>query len=186
LRFLVGCDLGGFGVLRFDLPLLTEEFRRVGLEFSTSAVHTVDAQRIYHLREPRTLSAALRFYCADDHVGAHGAKADVLATMRVLEGEMARYPDLPVDVEGLGQYCNPRDAEALDPDGRLKWRGTEVVLAFGQKSGLPLRELVARDATYLRWILNKDFSPEVKAIVRDALDGKFPQRSASVPEVEAS
>ena len=178
-RFLAGCDFAGFGVLKFDLPLLSEEFRRANLTFATADAKIVDVQRIYHLREPRTLTAALRFYRDKDHTGAHGAEADVLATLEVLEGQFERYPDLPHDVDALDQLCQPKREENLDSGGRLKWRDGEVTIGFGQKSGSTLRELAAKDPSYLKWILNKDFPPEVKQIVRDALEGKFPKLPAA-------
>jgi len=176
LRFMAGCDLAGFGVLRFDVPLLRLEFRRAGIDFDVSGVRVVDAQRIFHLREPRNLTAAVRFYCGQSHDLAHTAMGDTLATWRVLQSQCARYTDLPRTVEGLDQFCNPRDPDSVDEEGKLKWRDNEVIIAFGQKSGLTLRELAAKDSGYLRWIVNKDFSAEVKAIARDALEGKFPTR----------
>ncbi len=61
--FLEGCDLAGFNSNRFDIPMLVEEFLRVGVEFDIKNRRTVDAQRIYHMMEPRNLSAAYKFYC---------------------------------------------------------------------------------------------------------------------------
>lgn len=182
LRFLGGSDLAGFGLIKFDVPMLAEEFRRVNLAWNATDAKIVDVQRIYHMREPRTLSAALRFYCSREHVGAHGAEADVLATLDVLEGQLERYPDLARDVEALGQLCEPGQGDdKIDPLGRLKWQDGEVAVAFGQKSGMTLRDLVAKEPSYLRWMLNKDFSPEVKQHVRNALDGKFTRRGSPAP-----
>lgn len=179
LSFLRDCDLAGFGIIRFDVPLLRREFSRAGIDFPPPNTRLVDAQRVFHFKEPRDLSAALRFYCNDDHANAHSADADVAATWRVLLGQLERYSDLPKSVEELDLFCNPRDPSALDPDGKIRWRGNEAVIAFGQKSGISLRQLVQDEPNYLKWILNKDFSPEVKAIVRDAMDGRFPQRRAA-------
>ena len=36
LKFFEGADLAGFSVLKFDIPMLVEEFLRVGLEFDYS------------------------------------------------------------------------------------------------------------------------------------------------------
>lgn len=177
--FLEGADFGGFNILRFDLPLLLREFADAGMPFDASAVKIVDAQRVYHMREPRDLSAALRFYCGEAHPDAHSAAADAAVTWQIIEGQCARYEDLPRTVAELDALCNPKDPEALDPDGKLRWRDDEVVLSFGQKSGTSLRELVANESSYLRWMLKKDFSDEAKTIVRNALDGRFPQRRKS-------
>jgi DNA polymerase-3 subunit epsilon len=176
-RFLGGCDLAGFGIIRFDVPLLAEEFRRVNVEFPPPEAKQVDVQRIYHQREPRTLSAALKFYRGRDHVGAHGAEADVLATIDVLEGQFGMYADLARDVDGLAAVGQPPKDDVIDAGGRLRWNGDEVVVNFGQKNGTSLRELAANEANYLRWMLNKDFPADVKKIVKDALEGRFPQRT---------
>lgn len=175
-EFLNGCDLAGFGIVRFDVPLLTTEFRRVGVELDRARTRLVDAQIIYHLREPRNLTAALAFYCGRDLANAHSAEADALAAWDVLQGQLAKYPDLPHSVEDLDQFCNPRDPDAVDPDGKLRWSAGQVVLTFGQKAGMSLRELAETEPSYLRWILNKDFSPEVKKLAENALGGVFPSR----------
>ncbi len=181
-RFLGSADLAGFGIIRFDVPMLAEEFRRVNLSYPPPEAKLLDVQRIYHMREPRTLSAALKFYCGREHVGAHGAEADVLATIDVLEGQFARYPDLHHDVESLAAIGQPPKDEVIDSGGRLRWCSGEVVVNFGQKNGMTLRELAQNESNYLRWMLNKDFPADVKKIVKDALEGKFPQRAA-VPAV---
>jgi len=176
MRFISGCDLAGFAISRFDVPLLVEEFQRVGLTYDIKNVRIVDAQRIYHQKEPRTLSAALEFYCGEIHSQAHGAEADVVATMRVLQGQFARYDDLPHSVDELDVEFCPERHDALDPEGKLRWRDDEVVIDFGTKRGMTLRELAAQEASYLKWMLKKDFSSEAKDIVRNALAGTFPRR----------
>jgi len=181
IGFLRGADLAGFGIAQFDLPLLRAEFARVGVTLAETDLRVVDAKVIYHRKEPRTLAAALRFYCNEEHADAHSAEADVRATLSVIEGQLARYPDLPRSVSELDRYCQPDREGAVDREGRLKWSAGEVVVNFGQKSGVLLRELAEREPKYLQWMLNRDFSPEVKAIVRDALNGKFPEPRA--PEV---
>ena len=66
-RRLDGCDLAGFNLRRFDLPLLAAEFARAGVAFDPADRAVVDAQQIYHAREPRDLAAAVRFYCGREH-----------------------------------------------------------------------------------------------------------------------
>lgn len=174
--FLSGCDLAGFGIVRFDVPLLTHEFERAGLEFSTAGIRIVDALTIFHRREPRNLTAALRFYCGRELEDAHSAAADARAALDVLECQVEKYEDLPADMEGLHRFCNPVDEDSVDPEGKLRWRDGEVIIAFGQKNGMTLRHMAAAEPGYLKWMLNKDFSETVKDIARDALDGKFPRR----------
>jgi DNA polymerase-3 subunit epsilon len=175
LAFLEGCDLAGYNLIHFDVPMLEEEFRRAGVPFSMTDRFIVDAQKIFHRREPRDLSAALAFYCNREHVDAHGAMPDVEATVDVLEGQCAMYDDLPDTVAQLAEYCTPKDADVLDREGKLKWLKGEVVINFGQNKGKLLRELALANPQYLNWILRKDFPRDMQDIVRDALEGKFPE-----------
>jgi DNA polymerase-3 subunit epsilon len=168
------CDLCGYNMIRFDLPMLGEEFLRAGVDFDAEDRRLVDAQRIFHRREPRDLSAALAFYCGKDHVDAHGAEADVLATIEVLEGELRMYADLPRRVAELHDYCNPRDSRWVDRSGRLKWVNNEVVLNFGRKKGTRLRDVVENDPNFIKWMLRSDFPRDVRTIVEKACAGEWP------------
>jgi len=172
-----GADIAGFNSLRFDLPLLRVEMERIGRPLDLTGRRHVDAMRIFHLKEPRDLSAAYRFYCDRELEGAHSALADVEATLAVLDAQVARYDDLPDTVEGLDALCNPGGDRFVEGSGRIAWNDEgEAVLAFGKHRGATLRELVRDRPDYLRWMLDKDFSPGVKRILRDALSGTFPQR----------
>ncbi|MDP2989413.1 MAG: 3'-5' exonuclease [Kiritimatiellota bacterium] len=175
LEILADCDLGGFGVVRFDIPMLAEEFARAGFEFNPDNRRIVDAQRIYHKKEPRDLSAALAFYCGEMHLGAHGAEADALATVAVLEAQLQKYSDLPRSLDELDKYCNPpRNPAWADRTGKLKWQNGELLVNFGvQNIGRNLKDLVRDNPKFLKWILKSDFPADTKRIVADALEGRF-------------
>ena len=167
-----GCDLAGYNLLRFDIPMLIEEFRRASLNFILEGRRVLDAQRIYHKREPRDLTAALAFYCNETHTGAHGAKDDTIATLRVIEGQLERYSDLPHDMDALDEYCNPRDATWADREGRFKKENGEILVNFGQKKGTSLKWLVRNDPGFLKWIIKSDFPSDTKELVQKALDAR--------------
>lgn len=167
-------DLSGYNILGYDIPLLTEEFARVNRPFSIEGRRILDAQRIFFRNEPRDLSAALRYYCDDVHTNSHDALGDVLATIRVLDGQFRRYPELPEEMNALNEYCDPRDPSWVDRAGRLKWAKGEVVFNFGKFQGQSLRETVADDPNFITWLLRSDFPEDTKQIVRDAVNGKYP------------
>lgn len=181
LVWLAGCDLGGYNVERFDLPLLSAEFRRVQLAFPPENTLVVDAYRIFAQREGRDLTSAYRFYCAKELQGAHSAEADILATVEVLQGQLERYPDLPTDIKGLHDVCHPVDPNAVDAGGRLLWKNGEAVISFGKHRGRSLREMSAQEPGYLRWIIGGDFAPDLKEIAAQALRGVFPVRAETPP-----
>lgn len=180
LRILEGADLAGFNLARFDLPLLEAEIARAGCLFDPHGRRIIDAMTIFHRQEPRHLEAALRFYCGRELEGAHSALADAEATLAVLDGQLARYPELPRDMNGLHAFCNQGNDRYLDRTRKLAWNDAgEAALTFGKHRNRTLRELADLDRqsgdSYLRWIVRDgDFSPEVKQIVLDALGGRFP------------
>lgn len=174
LDYFENCDLAGFNVDRFDIPMLCEEFLRAGIFFDVDSRRVIDAQKIFHQREPRNLAAALAFYCKEEHTDAHGALADAEATLKVLGGQLARYDDLPRDIEALDRLLNPRDPFAADRSGKLRWQDGEIVIHFGRKKGKKLRDLVEQDPGFLKWILKNDFPMDTRKIVEDALNGRFP------------
>ena len=93
-EFIGNADLAGYNSNRYDIPLLLEEFARVGMELDMSRRKTLDMQRIFYKMEPRTLSAAYKFYCGKKMENAHDALADVRATAAVFKGQLEMYKDV--------------------------------------------------------------------------------------------
>jgi DNA polymerase-3 subunit epsilon len=178
---LAGSDLTGYNVERFDRRLLVAEFRRAKLNDPTDGARVVDAYTIFLRSEPRSLDAALRFYGVEDGLAtrqAHDASSDVEATVAVLVAQLETYPDVPRTVEGLHDWLYPRKANQIDADGKIVWRNGVATIAFGAQAGTSLVDLAATDRGFLEWILRKDFSDTVKAVVREALAGRFPVPAA--------
>ena len=176
--FIAGCDLGGYNVIHFDIPILEEEFNRCGRNLDVDSRHIVDAQKIFHKKEPRDLSAAVRFFCGHDHEGAHGAEADALATLDVLVGQCERYGDIPDSVEKIELEFNNIDPTKVDRSGRFKWENGEVVVNFGKKKGEKLRDLAQHDKNFLKWMVNGDFPIDTRNIAANAMKGEFPSPPA--------
>ena len=161
-----GCDLAGFGIGTFDLPLLAAEFARVGLPFRVAGRRFVDALALYRRLHPRDLASAVREYLGRDHEGAHSAAADARAAAEVLDRQVARHglPATPAELH----------AALVEVDVAARFRrgnSGEAVFAFGKYAGRPLAEVAARDPGYLRWMLGRDFLDDVHDLVRRALAG---------------
>jgi len=172
-----GADLAGFNSVNFDAPLLENELARVGTDFSLAGRRHLDAMRIFHKMEPRTLVAAYSKYCGKDLTEAHAALADVEATLEVLDAMIARYDELSGDVDALHKVSNPNEGRFVDRGRKFEWNDDgQAVFAFGKHAGRPLAEIANQHPGYLEWMLKKDFSDEVATILRDALAGKYPER----------
>jgi DNA polymerase III subunit epsilon len=120
--------------------------------------------QLYHLREPRNLEAAVRFYAGREHDGAHGALADATATADVLEGMLARYADLPRTVAELHGLT-----AGVDIEGKFSRDGDRIVLAFGKHQGRPLDEVARDDPGYLKWMLGLELLADARGLVVSAL-----------------
>ncbi|MCM1067433.1 MAG: 3'-5' exonuclease [Muribaculaceae bacterium] len=160
-QILAGCDIAGFNSNRFDIPLLDQEFCRANVDFDFSKARFIDVQTIYHKKEPRTLSAAYKYYCGEELVGAHGAAADTEATMKVLLAQLEKYDDLPAEVGALSEFAsNNRNVDFM---GRLIFdeQGREVI-NFGKYKGRIAEEVLVQDPGYYSWIMNGDFAQNTK------------------------
>ena len=156
-----GCDIAGFNSNRFDVPMLAEEFARVGVDFDFTAPRYVDVQTIFHKKEQRTLSAAYRFYCDKDLEGAHSANADTRATYEVLLAQLERYADLPCDIDGLSDFSMQQ--KNVDLAGRLVYDDQHrEVINFGKYKGQLAADVLQKDPGYYNWIQQGDFPSETK------------------------
>jgi len=173
-RFLKGCDLSGFNLIRFDVPMLVEEFLRAGIDFSIENRSIVDVQRIFHLMEPRNLSAAYKFYCNSTLENAHSAEADTRATMEVLLSQVDKYKGVKIkdaksekeiepvtnNVKELHQLSTYSFADLV---GRIAYNSKrEEVFNFGKYRNKKVTDVFKSDPSYYDWIMKNDFALSTK------------------------
>ncbi|MDE5789763.1 MAG: 3'-5' exonuclease [Muribaculaceae bacterium] len=158
-----GCDIAGYNSNKFDVPLLIEEFARVGLKFDISGRNFIDVQNIFHKMEQRTLVAAYRFYCGKELDGAHSALCDTQATYEVLKSQLDRYDTLENDVEKLAEFS--RAGRGIDLAARFVLDDNDVpVLNFGKHKGQPVKEIFRREPSFYAWIMQGDFARNTKDV----------------------
>ncbi len=172
-QMISGCDLGGFNSNRFDVPLLAEEMLRAGMDFDLSKMKLVDAQTIFHKKEPRNLSAAYQFYCGKTLENAHSAEADVMATFEVLDAQVGKYDDIPKEINGLSNFSHHR--KSADFAGMIQYdENKEEIFGFGKYKGQKVVDVLAKDKGYFGWIQNADFPLYTKKILTQIqLKSKF-------------
>ncbi len=164
---LSGCDLAGFNVRKFDIPMLVEEFKRCDVTFSMEGRRVVDVMNIFHKEEPRRdLSAAARFYLGREHEDAHEALSDIRLSAEVLGAQFELYSHLPRSMDGLHSYCASTEVDrwfSPEEEGRVFRRG--------KYQGRPLQEVAAEAPDYLHWMIGaKDMDQGVIKVVREALE----------------
>lgn len=159
-QFLDNCDLAGYNSNRFDIPLLVEEFLRVGQQFDISGRKLVDVQRIFHLMEKRNLEAAYQFYCNKALDNAHSAEADALATFEILEAQLGRYEALVNEVEALAQFTAEEDF--IDLGRRFIRKNGEPHFNFGKYKGKSVKAVLKDEPQYYDWMMKADFPLHTK------------------------
>ena len=177
VAFLDGADLAGFNSARFDAPMLENEIRRVGGSLSLEGRRHLDALKIFHRMEPRNLTAAYKIGCGKNLEGAHSALVDVEATIEILDAQIARYDEVPSGSAELHAFCHPDEGLWVDRSHKFKWgEDNRAYFSFGKYQDMSIEQVKAENAGYLEWMLGKDFGEDVRTILREALEGRFPQK----------
>jgi DNA polymerase III subunit epsilon len=159
-----GCDLAGYNSVRFDIPLLAEEFLRSDVDIDLKRRKFVDVQVIFMKMEPRTLSAAYKFFANKELTDAHSAEADTLATFEVLQAQLDRYPNLENDIGKLAEFSAHN--RNVDFAGRIVYNEDDVeVFNFGKHKGKPVSEVLNNDPGYYGWMMKGDFPLYTKKVL---------------------
>lgn len=187
-----GCDFAGYNSNHFDVPMLSEEFYRAGINFDFSKCRLIDAQAIFHKMERRNLAAAYKFYCGrkmEEDFAAHRADQDTEATYRVLQGELDMYSaerqeekerQLENNMDALAEFSKTNDN--VDFSGRIVWKELkdangkvmldadgkprkQEVFNFGKYKGWPVVDALRRDPGYYNWICSSDFTSDTKQVL---------------------
>ncbi len=159
-----GCDLAGYNSVRFDIPLLAEEFLRAGVDLDLSKRKFVDVQVIFMKMEPRTLSAALKFYCGKELTDAHSAEADTRATYEILQSQLDRYSNLQNDIAWLAEFSAHN--RNVDFAGRIILDDKDIeVFNFGKYKGRSVAEVLVKDPGYYGWMMQGDFPLYTKKVL---------------------
>jgi len=167
-QFLDNCDLSGYNSNRFDIPMLMEEFLRAEVEFDMKGRKLVDVQKVFHMMEQRTLTAAYKFYCQKDLEGAHSAEADARATMEILEAQVLRYPQIGNTIDSIIKFTG----EEIIVDFARRFimdKGVEI-FNFGKHKGRPVTDVLKAEPQYYDWMMRGDFPLHTKQKLTEILN----------------
>ena len=164
VKFIGNADFAGFNSNKFDLPMLMEEFYRCGIELDLEKRKVIDAQRIFHMMEPRTLKAAFKFYCDSELENAHSAKADTLATWEILKAQTKKYSELESTSESLAKFSGQE--HLADLSGRIvRDKDGNLVFNFGKYKGQEVSKVFEKEPSYYDWMMKGDFAGQTKRMI---------------------
>jgi DNA polymerase III subunit epsilon len=167
-QFIENCDLAGYNSNRFDIPLLAEEFLRIGMDFECKGRRLVDVQKIFHQMEQRTLSAAYKFYCEKTLEDAHSAEADATATWEVLEAQLVKYPQLGDNIESILKFLG--EEQIVDFARRFAFENGVEIFNFGKYKGRAVAEVLKAEPQYYDWMMKGDFPMHTKQKLTEILN----------------
>lgn len=167
-QFIHQCDLAGYNSNRFDIPMLAEEFIRAGLDFNADGIKFIDVQKVFHLMEQRTLSAAYKFYCDKTLEDAHSAEVDASATFEILNAQVKRYPQLGNNLDSILKVIG--DEEIVDFARRFVMDKGKEVFNFGKHKGKPVEDVLKTERSYYDWMMNGDFPLHTKQKLTEILN----------------
>lgn len=163
-QFIDNSDLAGYNSNKFDVPLLVEEFLRADIDFDVKKRKLVDVQVVFFKKEPRTLTAAYKFYCEKDLENAHTAEADVLATYEVLKSQIDKYDDIKNDINQISRFSS--QFKSADFAGMIVFNEKkEEVFNFGKHKGVAVAKVLQKEPGYYNWIMNADFPLYTKKVL---------------------
>ena len=163
-KWLSGCDLAGYNSDNFDVPMLVEEFGRVGITFPEAETCFVDVLKIERLVCSHKLGETYKRYTGEELEGAHDALADIRATVAIFQKQLANNPELPQEAAELDAYCQG-EFKRVDFAGKLYEKEGQVYWKFGKHRD----KLVSQTREYCKWVLNSDFPSETKMQIRQVL-----------------
>ncbi len=168
-KMMHGCDIAGYNIIRFDIPLLVEEMLRVGIsDFPAPDTNFVDAMSIFHNYEKRDLEAAMLFYCNKGLEGAHSAESDTKATVEVFLAQVDKY-NLPADLNEIQKICTNGN-EIIDFAGKFSRNSAgDIVFTFGPQKN----KKVTDERGFAIWMLDKDFTKDTKEKAKMILKGEI-------------
>ena len=176
---LEGCDLAGFGIERFGLPLLQAEFKRNGVDFTVTGRAVVDAMTVFHRLEPRNFSSAYSRFVGGIYSDSDDGAKRARDVFEILKGELRASSEVPVKPNEIVKWAKGLDDSVIDSEGKFIWsEDVDVQVNFGKHRGERLADVVTGDPDYLNWLSgSEDFSEEVRTIAGSAISGQLPERS---------
>lgn len=176
-KFIGNADLAGYNAIKFDIPLLVEEFLRSEVDFELKNRKLVDVQNIFHKMEPRNLAAAYKFYCNRELENAHSAEADTRATYEILKAQLDRYNGTayknrdgeishPIvnDISSLSEFSyHTRNADLV---GHIIYNEKEEeVFNFGKYKGKTVEKVFSMEPQYYDWMMKSKFPRSTKKVI---------------------
>jgi len=161
-------DWVAFGGLRFDIPLMSNEFERAGREMPWGGKNVIDVGNLYKLMNPRTLEVFSLQYNRRAHTESHGAVPDAAVLRDGLPTFLSSHDEIrglsPSRLAKMSAYgktpADPAGLLYVDDEGR-------VCFNTHRNRGVPILD----EISYARWMANQQWvADSTRRIIRRVID----------------
>jgi DNA polymerase III epsilon subunit-like protein len=170
--FIDGCDLLSYNGNKFDIKILTKDFREVGYSIDLDSRVFYDSYLLEAKLYSRTLSNIYKKYTGKTLDGAHNSLNDVKATVEVFKHQVECFKQETAD-DIFGYISEFDESKLLCVDGSIK-RGSnpnepeQLVFARGKWVDVDIMEVCKRDMGYMRWFMeSSDTDVHTKNLIRN-------------------
>jgi DNA polymerase-3 subunit epsilon len=172
-NFFDRCDLAGYNIKNFDIPILMSNLNRCGYHFDPmkNKSRMLDVFKILSKREPRNLSSAYTFYTNKIMDKEHDANFDNLATIEIFKEQALRY------YKNQDVLLNGDDDTKKDNDGNtvidfsglfLKTPKGEFIYGKGKHKDEVIN---GNNIDYIKWVVDKStFNNNTKFVAKELYD----------------
>lgn len=135
--FFKGCDLGGYNIVKLDIPILFEEFTRCNKVLNVFGINIYDSFNLLNKYESRKLSDVYQRFFDKGFDNVHTASSDVDACIEVFNEQINRYDLLDESGDFISNKVrsNDKGEKFLDFDSWFLLKDGEIFLNKGEYRG---------------------------------------------------
>lgn len=164
-----GCDIAGYNSDNFDIPIMSAEMERCGIDFPNPNYEysLIDMLKIERLVNSHKLTSAYERYFGETFDSAHDAMNDVVATFEVFSKQYENPLIANLSVREIDELCQGNN-KRFDIAGKMSINADgDVVWNFGKHIGKPVQS----DLSYCDWFLapKQEFPKESKTKLKNHL-----------------
>lgn len=140
--------IGGYNIMKFDIPLLIEESSRCEKIFPFADHIYIDPYAMLLKYESKKLENVYKRFIGKDLINAHSADGDTLATIELFPSIINHFKidSLDTDLIRFGK-------ETIDLEGKLIYKDNVIHLNFGKYKDQSLDSVLEKDIDYIFWII---------------------------------